>query len=56
MMTKPRNTYNFQGNQVFVKSVPKASCITLEITTTNGEKGCAGLNFTNLKKGRSHLE
>ena len=25
IMTKPRNTYNFEGIQVFVKSVPKAS-------------------------------
>ena len=48
-MTEPRNT---QGNQVFVKSVPKSSCITLELTTTNGEKGCAGLKFYKPKKGK----
>ena len=50
IMTKPRNTYNFEGIQVFVKSVPKANCITLEITTTNGENDCVGLKFYKPKK------
>ena len=52
MMTKQRNTYNVEGNQVFVKSVPKASRITLEVTTTQGDKGCVGLLFYKPKKGK----
>ena len=52
MMTKPRITYNVEGNQIFVKSVPKAGRISLQITTTNGEKGCVGLQFHKPKKGK----
>ena len=52
MLTKPRSTYNFEGTEVFVKSVPKAGRITLEITTTNGENGCVGLQFHKPKKGK----
>ena len=48
MFNKPRNTYNVVGNQVYVKSVPKVSPITLEIQTTSGEKGCAGLKLHTL--------
>ena len=52
MMNKARTSYDVEGNKVLVKSVPKASRITIEITTVNGEKGCVGLQFHNPKKGK----
>ena len=53
MMNKARTTYNVEGKNVLVKSVPKASRITIEITNKNGQKGCVGLQFHNPKKGKN---
>ena len=52
MMGAVRNRYNVQGTDLFVKSVPKVGPIQVEITTPSGEKGCAGIQFHNPKKGK----
>ena len=51
-MSKAKVTYIIEGNEVLIRSVPKASRITIVVTTTTGEKGNVGLQFHNPKKGR----
>ena len=52
MMSKSKVTYNVEGIEVSVKTVPKAGRITVEVITMNGDKGCVGLQFHNPKKGK----
>ena len=49
MMSKLKVTHNVEGIEVSVKT---AGRITVEVITMNGEKGCAGLQFHNPKKGK----
>ena len=48
MMNTVRNRYNLLGTGLFLKSVPKAGRILVEVTTLSGEKGCAGIRFLNV--------